>query len=89
MHKIVDISPCAASNLCCAASGSSYLLCLLYVHVVYDDKHVLMRARVCVCVCGGGGGVTPDLTIFKNIILYSHYQLLFLGFLTSISTWFV
>ena len=79
------------SNLCCAALGSPYILCVrvLYVHVVFDDKHVLnlMCVRACIYFYPG-----PDQANFYMYIFYIFVMLiiyLFLGLLVSISKWFV
>ena len=31
-------------------AAHTFCVSVLYVHVVFDDKHVLMRVRVCVCL---------------------------------------
>ena len=67
------------SNLCCAAH--TFCVSMLYVHVVFNDKHVLILcagARVYICL--------PQtklklLFYFLMLIIY-----LFLGLLVSIST---
>ena len=58
------------SKLCCAASGSPYILCVsvLYVHVVFDDKHVLNLMCVRVCV------FTRDLANFYMYIFIFNAQ---------------
>ena len=68
-HDNRYISPCAASNLCCAASGSPYLSCVCALFaLVFNDKRYYVRARVCV--------FTPAVAIFIWFF-YSHYRFFF------------
>ena len=70
-------------------AAHTFCVSVLYVHVVFDDKHVLMRVRTRVC--------SPQiyLSIYLSIYLYIILIFLmlimglFLGLLVSISTWFV
>ena len=81
---IIDISLHVQLPTCVMLLQAAHTFCVseLYVHVVFDDRHVLMRVRVCV--------FGPDLANLylkkkkKNLIID-----LFLGLLVSISTWFV
>ena len=55
---IIDISLQVLFPTCVVLLQAAHTFCVsvLYVHVVFGDKHVLMRARVCV--------FTPDLVNF-------------------------
>ena len=41
---------CFRPVLCCFRQSIHFFVSVLYVHVVFDDKHVLMRVRTCVCL---------------------------------------
>ena len=66
-------------------AAHTFCVSVLYVHVVFDDKHVLnlMCVRACMCL--------PQIKLIF-ICIYIFLMLiidLFLGLLMSISTWFV
>ena len=56
---------------------------VLYMHVSFDDKHVIMRASARACV------FTPDPANFYILIFILIIEFSFLGFLVSILTWSV
>ena len=83
----IHISPCAAPT-CVVLLQAAHTFCVsvLYVHVVYDDKHVLNLVCVRVCMC------LPQIKqIFICIYIHLFYFLCSLStcFSVSISTWFV
>ena len=49
---IIDISLHVLLPTCVVLLQAAHTFCVsvLYVHVVFDDKHVLMCVRVCVCL---------------------------------------
>ena len=48
---IIDISVHVLLPTCVVLLQAAYIFCVsvLCVHVVFDDKHVLMRVRACMC----------------------------------------
>ena len=47
----ISLSPCAALT-CVVLLQAAHTFCVsvFYVHVVFDDKHALMRVLACVCL---------------------------------------
>ena len=88
IYMYIYIYPCAAPT-CVVLLQAAHTFCVsvLYVHVVFDDKHVLnlMCVRACMCL--------PQIKlIFICIYIIIFCMLIidfFLGLLVSISTWFV
>ena len=70
-HDHRYLSPCAASNLCCAASGSPYLLCVCALCACSFRWQTCFYARARVFM------FTPDLANF-----YSFYSLIIDFFLS-------
>ena len=72
---IIDISVHVRLPTCVVLLQAVHTLCVsvLYMHVVFDDKHVLMRARARVCV------FTPDLANF-----YIFFKILIIDFFLSV-----
>ena len=84
---MIYIYPCAAPT-CVVLLQAAHTFCVsvLYVHVVFDDKHVLNLMCVCACMC------LPQIKLIFICIYFLFFMLiidLFLGLLVSISTWFV
>ena len=72
-------------------AAHTFCVSVLYVHVVFDDRHVLNLMYVRACMC-----LPQDQANFYMYIYISFFFFkillnidLFLGLLVSISTWFV
>ena len=84
----MTIYPSAAPT-CVALLQAAHIFCVsvLYVHVVFDDSHVLnlMCVRACMCF--------PQIKLIFICFVFVLFLMLiidlFLGLLLSISTWFV
>ena len=79
----ISLSPCAALT-CVVLLQAAHTFCVsvFYVHVVFDDKHVLnlMCLRTCMCL--------PQIKLLFFVLLMVIIDF-FLGLLLSYSTWFV